>query len=359
MGLFRKSDVIKTHTLLIYIVLITSLMVLLCGCNSSESVSEEPTEEETKVEESHYTVNQTEMGNYMCSGQTLIKDGWIYTFGVDPNSGIGGLVKMRIDGTEPVVIFENAVPYYTTVSGEYVYSVMQSEDGKNNLYRARLGGEDSTKLLSNVTYFRIVDGHLYYCKVDSENQEQTKSFCRANLDGKEEEVILDKEIYCPYIVGDELFYQDDNDGETLHKYDVSSKEDIKITDEATYEYVLIDDSLYCIQGEDSMRGQIVRVDLSTLRKDLIFDGAGTGPLIPVGDLIVFQNANDNYRLYSTDKNGDNINLITQDDYVTDVQVFEDKLVYWDCNSEFSVDNKYICDIDGSNKKELLYVYLQQ
>ena len=161
MGSIRKGDVIKTHLLLIYIVLITSLMVLLCGCNSSDSVSEEPTEEETKVEASHYTVNQTEMGNYMCSGQTLIKDGWIYTFGVDPNSGIGGLVKMRIDGTEPIVIFENAVPYYTTVSGEYVYSVMQSEDGKNNLYRARLGGEDSTKLLSNVTYFRIVDDYLY------------------------------------------------------------------------------------------------------------------------------------------------------------------------------------------------------
>ncbi|MBQ6501482.1 MAG: DUF5050 domain-containing protein, partial [Mogibacterium sp.] len=110
--------------------------------------------------------------------------------------------------------------------------------------------DEEKQLVNDAYYLQIVGDYLYYCKYEND---RAVNYCRADLQGENEEVVFDKEIYWPYLVDNQLYYQDDADNETLHVYDLESKEDKKITDNRTYQYVLNDDYIYCIQYEGEKR----------------------------------------------------------------------------------------------------------
>ena len=353
-----KRSVLITISLLL-------LLVLFLGCGESNSSQDEPqieTQSEEKAPETHYTENQIEMSNYMNEGSVLVADGWVYTVGYDTSVECGTLTKMRTDGSEKTVLSKKGSPSYITIQGEYIYVVLTSDDSRD-LYRLRLGGEDQAKLIKNVRFFRILDDYMYYCTVESDDNNKTVAFYRADLEGKNKELVLDKEIYNPYLLGDELYYQDDADKETVHKYCLSTKEDERVTDTYTYSYVLNDDCMYCVENDNSILdedyvGSLVKIDLQTREKTVLYDGVSIdiNSLAALDDELYFINANDECRIYRIDKSGDNINLISQDDYCGNILVFDNQIAYGDWEENYEIfDHYYLTNKDGSDKTDIFHI----
>lgn len=75
------------------------------------------------------------------------------------------------------------------------------------------------------------------------------------------------------------------------------------------------------------------------------------------DKIYFINANDGGRIYSIDKNGENISPVTQEENCWAPCIFEDKMIYIDGSQDYDFcDDIYICNLDGSDKVSLKKKY---
>lgn len=134
-------------------------------------------------------------------------------------------------------------------------------------------------------------------------------------------------------------------------------ESTRITQEKTYSYFLNDDYIYCITNDNSTRdddfkGTLVKVDLNSLESTTIYDGASVNGLNVKDNTLYFINGNDEDRLYTIDKDGNNIGIITQDDYVIDPIIIDDTLYYANCDSEFYTEGFVMCKLDGSGKLDL-------
>lgn len=353
----REETVMKKYIVTLLSIVLIVLMVTSCGASDSNQ-SEPQTDEEAveeQVSETHYTENQTDMSNYINDGQALISNGWIYTNGYHESNGETLFMKMRLDSSDKTILKDEAFPYFINVKGEYIYATLVEGEEHPSIYRFRLGGEDETKLVDGAFYFIIVGDNMYYTK--SDNCADITAFCKADLDGNNEESILEKPIYYPYIADKKLYYQDDQDGETIHMYDMESKQDTKISDEVTYQYVLNDDYMYCLQennnSDDELSRTLVKIDLSTKETTNLYEGAGPNGLVIKDDKIYFTNRNDNCRIYCIDKSGENIGIITQDDYCSLYGVFDNILIYEDCADDYEYINSLnSCKLDGSEKQTL-------
>lgn len=345
-----------------------SLIVLICGlcvsffmtsCGTSDR-SQTKTQIDTKTEvqeeqlpETHYTESQTTMGNYMNDVRANISGGWIYTISWNETASL--FLKMRIDGSDEKII-RKEYPSYININGEYIYFVSENDDS-SNIYRCRLGGGKEKLIIKNATYMQIVDDSIFYCKCD--NSSKMINYCKSDLSGNNEEIVIDREIYYPYVVDNYLFYQDDNDKETIHRYSFATKEDIQITKENTYKYILNDDYMYCVMKngpvkDDDRTCYLAKVNLKTFECQTLYEGVTADGLNIKDDKLFFVNQNDGNRIYSIDKNGENISLVTQDGRCSHLCIYDDKLIYiqWGADYE-SLKDTYICNLDGSNKKSLL------
>ena len=335
----------KKITNLVIGLLLMALVATGCGTDNSNI---EQQEEETMVE-THYTENQTEMGNYMNTNYAYIANGWVYTIGWMDSSGDELFLKMRTDGSDDTILHYSDSAQFINVKGEYIYAVLEGSNTPS-IYKYRLGGDEEKQLVNDAYYLQIVGDYLYYCKYEND---RAVNYCRADLQGENEEVVFDKEIYWPYLVDNQLYYQDDADNETLHVYDLESKEDKKITDNRTYQYVLNDDYIYCIQYEgekkENEKAQVVKINLETLERKVLYEGANDGSLGVKEDRLYFINANDECRLYSIDKNGENISLVSQDPYCWAPCIYDDKLIYICSDNYEYVEDIFICNLDGSSK----------
>lgn len=340
------------------LVLLVNLILaafLITGCGANNANSDQDVSKES-APETNYTENQTEMGNYMNTNYCYISDGWVYLLGWE-SSGYALFHKMREDQSDDIVLRHNEDPQFIAIDGEYIYAVLSNDGSKSNIYRYRLGGEDEKLLVENAYYLQLVDDSIYYCKENDD--EETVSFCKSDLEGKNEVVILEKEVYDPYVVDNYVFYQDSNDGETIHRYDLSTKEDTKITQKNTHIYILNDDYMYCVLNDGSVDdgndvGKLSKVDLYTLEATTLYDGASVYGFNAKDDRLYFMNTNDDNRIYSIDKNGNDIKIVTQDTYCGVPLIYNDKLVYLDQSSDYEYANDIvICNLlDGSDKKSL-------
>lgn len=93
---------------------------------------------------------------------------------------------------------------------------------------------DSLQLLENTLYFTDASHRLLTADTDGRNQ-------RAVCD--------DYEIYIPYVIGNDLFFQNGNDAESLWKLSFTSGKAVKITDGPVYEYYIENGSLYTDLGD--------------------------------------------------------------------------------------------------------------
>lgn len=99
-------------------------------------------------------------------------------------------------------------------------------------------------------YVMIYNDLLYYTN-------ENNYFCQASLDGKDEKILISKAIYYPYIENGNLYYQLDEDDESLYVYHLQDQKQTKLNDRHSYcinvvenkIYYLSTDGLYCIQKD--------------------------------------------------------------------------------------------------------------
>lgn len=307
---------------------------------------------DNELENLDYDSIRIEMSNFCNGGRYTIYNGWIYSIDFD-NNGSSIFSKMRTDKTDYSIITKGT-PNYISVDGEYIYFIL-NYDNNRCLYRCRLGGNELTRLSeSNVWYLQVNEDYLYYNKYDISTG-KTCGFYRSNKDGSNEELVLDKEIYYSYIVGNELYYQDDADNEKIHKYNLINKNDETITSGISYSFVLDGDFAYYIKNDISTglgkySGYLVKINIKTKEETILYNGVHTSGILVNGSRIYFINTNDSDRIYSIDKSGDNIMLISQDTNCAYLYIFKDKLMYHDYDEEkYYIDAVYLCNTDGSNK----------
>lgn len=306
------------------------------------------------VDPINYSLVREQMSNFSCEGMYNIYDGWVYSLNFPEGGGSGLLSKMRTDGTDYTVLTTKGTPYYIYIDGEYIYSIIGS-GMTTKIYRCRLGGTDLTQLVEDdAWYLQVAEDYLYYNKYDVSTG-TTLGFYRSNKDGSGEELVMDKEIYYSYVVGTTLYYQDDNDNETIHKYDIVTKSDEKITSNKSYGFVVDGEFAYYIKNDNStadgdMTGLLIKINLKTKEEVILYDGVSTHGIVVGTDSIYFINTNDEHRIYSIGKDGSGVKLISQDTNCTNLAIFGNKLMYldYDNNREY-VDAIYLCSEDGSNK----------
>ena len=148
-------------------------------------------------------------------------------------------------------ILDNSIACYVTIKDGYVYYVRDW----GAVCRVPVTGGDIDVLVPHEsTYLQIRGEHLYYCDADS-------IFHRADLNGKNDEVVLDKEIYFPYLLDEDwLLYQDDADGETLHLLYIPDGEDVRMSDEIIYQTFLWNTDLYVAVLKDGSE-VLAKIDL--------------------------------------------------------------------------------------------------
>ncbi|MBQ6500905.1 MAG: hypothetical protein IJI87_05990, partial [Mogibacterium sp.] len=103
----------KKITNLVIGLLLMALVATGCGTDNSNI---EQQEEETMVE-THYTENQTEMGNYMNTNYAYIANGWVYTIGWMDSSGDELFLKMRTDGSDDTILHYSDSAQFINVKG--------------------------------------------------------------------------------------------------------------------------------------------------------------------------------------------------------------------------------------------------
>ncbi len=312
---------------------------------------------ETTSDNIDYSLVREQMSNFSCEGMYNIYDGWVYSLNFPEDGGNGILSKMRTDGSDYTVLTEKGTPYYIYIDGEYIYSIIGSGN-TTKIYRCRLGGNELTQLVKDdAWYLQVTDKYLYYNKYDVSTA-TTLGFYRANKDGTNEELVMDKEIYYSYVIGDNLYYQDDNDNETIHKYNLRTKADEKITSSKSYSFVVDGEWGYYIKNDKSTAdgdyiGDLVKINLKTKEEVTLYKGVSTQGIVVGNSSIYFTNTNDEYRVYSVGKDGKGVKLITQDTNCINLAIFGSKLMYLDYDdSRELVEAIYLCSEDGSDKIQI-------
>ena len=115
---------------------------------------------------------------------------------------------MNLDGTNKRDIIENKRLYTVNILNDVIYYTDENLD----LYKVNLDGSDNQKILDGEVYKLIVSGnYLYYLNyADIANNDQTICIYRANLDGSDNKIIkkLDTGTSFINVVGDWVLYMD-------------------------------------------------------------------------------------------------------------------------------------------------------
>ena len=189
-------------------------------------------------------------------GAFVEADGMLYGDYGGKEWGKGAFTVAKIkDGKleDKEIIAKNAKATCLSVYDGYVYGIIDYEkivkikagDTKmETLYEGPCGYMQVTK---DGIYF--TDENYYYYKLD--------------LKGKNKEIILEKEIYYPYLVSSKfLIYQDDADGETLHVYNMKNGNDTRISDVPSFEPMICGDYIYFnTSGSEEDMKYMCRIDM--------------------------------------------------------------------------------------------------
>lgn len=196
------------------------------------------------------------MSNFMNNGIAVAADGMLYGDFGGKEFGKGAFTVASIKGEklgDQKVIVENTRAEYLTELDGTVYAQLD----QSKLVSVKVG-ESRAKTLyeGDCDYMQVTGDGIYF--TDEKNR-----YCMVDLDGKNKETLLDKEVYYPYLIGANfVIYQDDADGESLHMYNLESKTDVKLNNEVSYAPMICGDYVYYqIPSEGDDEYYVGRIDL--------------------------------------------------------------------------------------------------
>lgn len=286
-------------------------------------------------------------------GWYLIQDNWIY--GLTWNDdGDGFFAKIRTDGSDYTKLLDVPVSDLFIQNG-YIYGV-NDENDKQGIYRVRTSGEEGSLILEvNEADIQYDNGYIYY-STDKYSQDSTQNIChlyRCNLDGTNVEEILSKRVFCWYVFGDLVLYQDDLDNESLHLYNMKTKSDQKLNDQTTFCPIYDGNKIYYASpGKDQENSSIWRVNTDGSENQKISDCKIGDRIALYNNYIYFENLDDKIRLYRIDKDGSDLTQITQDKNCLYFYFSGNLLQYMSYDDDGYIDKAVLCDADGGNASKI-------
>lgn len=202
------------------------------------------------------------MSNFVAEGRFVATDGLLYGDYGGKKWGKGAFTVGKINGSKvenQKVLAKDAKASGLTVYDGAVYGILDQE----KIIKAEVGKTKVETLYTGTCeYLQVTKDGIFF--TDEKNH-----YCRIDFDGKNKKTILEKKTFFPYRVSSKfLIYQDDEDGETLHVYNLKNGKDKKISDVKSYGPMLCGDFLYFYtpgSGEDMK--YICRIDMYSGRQD--------------------------------------------------------------------------------------------
>lgn len=359
------------------ILLVLAMSLSLCACGSSQPVETAPetTVPETTVPETtEPTVPETEpapenvlralaenfddnaisqMVQWQNNSQNIasftLQDNWVYGMGTDETGRNVAFIKCRLDFTEKTVL-EKAWVYFPYVRDGYIYYVLSSfkNEKENGVYRMRISGSGREKLSDMFGHMQIWGDTIYVSYENAENEADANCLFAMDLDGSNVRKIIDKPVFHWFVFGDAILYQDDPDNESLHIMDVEGR-DTKLNDEVSYFPIFDGEHIYYVKNVDGVRS-IWRVDVDGQNDTLIGNYHASNGFVLHKDKIYFVYQDDGNRIYSINKDGSGLTLVSQDEDCDYLQFIGDLLKYtdWDYRGNTRYTKAvWLCDEDGT------------
>lgn len=249
---------IKLPVILILILTLV-LAVFITGCSEKapeETVSPtpEPTPEPEVFAPNFDSTESAKMGAYMYDGRYLITDEYVY-YGFVDRVYWEKCVAVAADQTITRISSSDS-EYKEAEITEFPCAMYMTQSADGTIYFLSENGEvckttpgsESAEVVFNpeASTLQIDNEKLWYTKSGENDGDE---LYRSDLDGKNEEKILDKAVYYPYAIGNFVLYQDDADGESLHLYNIESKEDKKLYDGHIHSPNIVGNWIFCLEQD--------------------------------------------------------------------------------------------------------------
>lgn len=356
------------------ILICATIMCLGSACGKKEPEKAKPAETQTEEVQpldflggKEFSAEETrKMSNYMNYGKYIFHGSWFY--GVSFVKHEQALTKKKTDGTEKTVL-NNDIPSFINFVDEWVYFLATDHDkGNDSIKKTRLSGDGDTTIVKaddmDINSVLIYNNTLYYSKVNKEEAKSSGKLCCCDLDGKNQKTILEKPVFFPYIVNDNILYQDLKDGDKLHICNIDGENDRVLIDKHVFRYVIngkkiyyqcVGDKYYDSKGniKDEYFMELRSCNLDGTKDKIVEHCENVYHFSIVDNVLYFSNADDNYRIYRYNLKTKFIDILSQDiNSAFIIALGGDKLLYMKHDKNWNYfDNIYICNLDGTNKYE--------
>ncbi len=173
--------------------------------------------------------DKTEICNISNFGRLVnIYNDYIYFTDFDYNR----LLKLKIDNTHELYLFKDLPIFNIAVIEDDIFC--EVTDNNENLFIIKGDGNKYTKIADG-TIINIYNNMLYLIN-------QNGQICSSNLDGTKIEIIGGKDVIRALMNKNEAFYISKEN--KIKKINLTTKEEIKISDDNICEILLVDDWVY-------------------------------------------------------------------------------------------------------------------
>lgn len=301
------------------------------------------------------TIDVRAQSNVQNQNTFYVDGSWIYGQSWDEN-GVSQLIKTRSDFSDWTVLDDCFASYITSVDN-YIY-YMGRNDIEHGVYRVRTSGEDLSQLSTAYGAMQVVGNYIYYTDsqyIFDDEPIQTSDdahLFRCDLDGTNVIEVIAKPVFHFYVFENGILYQDDQDNSTLHVCYTDGSGDIKLNDAISYWPTYDGEYIYYVREEE-----LFNLETRSIWK-IKPDGSDDQQVAPYpvstgmalsNDYIYFINAEDSDRVYRILKDGTGIELVTQDEHIMFLQLFNTTIKYTKYTDDGFIENNYIAAPDGSDK----------
>lgn len=258
-------------------------------------------------------VNQT---NANIGGYTYVFDNKLYV------STSTGIYRYDLDYSNEEKMLEDSGTYLY-VDQEYIYYC----DYINDYIRYNVKTQESEVLLEDVYYVQVIDRTIYY-----QSNQDNESIYVYNLDGGENTKLNDVPSYTITIDANNnsIYYIDEDSSLNRMYMDGSGNEALL---ENVTDYTFYEGSLYCVNDKG-----IEKYDMSSKKSKMILKKKSIKNINILDNRIVYSVFYDG--IYSVNLKGENRKMLV-DQKVSSFEVQGDKIIF-DCNNDYAyqvVDNK--------------------
>lgn len=238
------------------LILILSAAISLCACGSAEKqrppITDPAVLELLKARPvPAFDQNQSEkMACFLYANRALIFDGTLFCFDYDQNYE-PVLAAYTLDESFPDnfrILADNCVPQYITMLDGRLYYI-NSRNG-SALESVCPDGSDRTTLFGFADFLQSAAGKLWFC-------DENGRFCSVFPDGSAPVIHIAQACAYPFVIGETIIYQNEDDGERLHLLFRSDGTDVALSSTAAYAPFIIGRDLYYTRkgygGQDLFR----------------------------------------------------------------------------------------------------------